>query len=72
MPVILPKDLWSSWLSNKSLTPDEINDYLNMIDIKEADKDLVFWPVADDVNNARNTGPTLAQEIAVGESGTLF
>jgi hypothetical protein len=43
-----------------------------MIDIKEADKDLVFWPVADDVNNARNTGPTLAQEIAVGESGTLF
>ena len=72
MPVILPKDLWSTWLSNKSLTPGEINDYLNMIDIKEADKDLVFWPVADDVNNARNTGPTLAQEIAVGESGTLF
>ena len=72
MPVILPKDLWSSWLSNKSLTPGEINDYLTMIDIKEADKDLVFWPVADDVNNARNTGPTLAQEIAVGESGTLF
>ena len=72
MPVILPKDLWSTWLSNKSLSPGEINDYLNMIDIKEADKDLVFWPVADYVNNARNTGPTLAQEIAVGESGTLF
>ena len=72
MPVILSKDLWSTWLSSKSLLPNEIDDYLNMIDIKEADKDLVFWPVSDDVNNARNTGPTLAQEIAVGESGTLF
>jgi putative SOS response-associated peptidase YedK len=72
MPVILPKDLWSSWLSSKSLLPNEIDDYLNMIDIKEADKDLIFWPVSDDVNNARNTGADLAKEIALGESGTLF
>jgi putative SOS response-associated peptidase YedK len=72
MPVILPKDLWSTWLSSKSLLPNEIDDYLNMIDIKEADKDLIFWPVSDDVNNARNTGADLAKEIALGESGTLF
>ena len=72
MPVILPKDLWSTWLSSKSLSPNEIDDYLNMIDIKEADKDLIFWPVSDDVNNARNTGADLAKEIALGESGTLF
>jgi len=72
MPIILPKDLWSIWLSSKSLLPNEINDYLNMIDIKEADKDLIFWPVSDDVNNARNTGADLAKEIALGESGTLF
>jgi putative SOS response-associated peptidase YedK len=72
MPVILPKDLWSTWLSSKSLSPNEIDDYLNMIDIKEADKDLIFWPVSDDVNNARNTGADLAKEIALGEPGTLF
>jgi len=72
MPVILPKDLWSTWLSSKSLLPNEIDDYLNMIDIKEADKDLIFWPVSGDVNNARNTGADLAKEIALGESGTLF
>jgi putative SOS response-associated peptidase YedK len=72
MPVILPKDLWSTWLSSKPLSPNEIDDYLNMIHIKEADKDLIFWPVSDDVNNARNTGADLAKEIALGESGTLF
>jgi len=72
MPIILPKDLWSTWLSSKPLLPNEINDYLNMIDIKNADKDLIFWPVSDDVNNARNTGADLAKEIALGESGTLF
>jgi putative SOS response-associated peptidase YedK len=72
MPIILPKDLWSTWLSSKPLSPNEIDDYLNMIDIKEADKDLIFWPVSDDVNNARNIGADLAKEIALGESGTLF
>ena len=72
MPVILPKDLWSTWLSSKSLSPNEIDDYLNMIDIKEADKDLIFWPVSDNVNNARNSGADLAKEIALVESGTLF
>jgi len=72
MPVILPKDLWSTWLSSNSLLPNEIDDYLNMIDIKEADKDLIFWPVSDDVNNARNSGADLSKEIALGESGTLF
>jgi putative SOS response-associated peptidase YedK len=72
MPVILPKDLWSTWLSSNSLSPNEIDDYLNMINIENADQDLIFWPVSDDVNNARNTGADLAKEIALGESGTLF
>jgi len=72
MPVILPKDLWSTWLSNKSLTPDEIEHYLNMINLKQTDEQLTFWPVSDEVNNARNIGAQLAQEIALPESGTLF
>jgi len=72
MPVILPKDLWSSWLSNKSLTPDETEHYLNMINLNQPDEALTFWPVSDEVNNARNAGAQLAQEIALPESGTLF
>jgi putative SOS response-associated peptidase YedK len=72
MPVILPKELWSSWLSNKSLTPDETEHYLNMINLNQPDEALTFWPVSDEVNNARNAGVQLAQEIALPESGTLF
>ena len=72
MPVILPKSLWSTWLSNKSLTPQEVSDYLKMIDIKEADAGLTFWPVADEVNNARNTGAQLAAQIELAPSQTLF
>jgi putative SOS response-associated peptidase YedK len=72
MPVILPTDLWSAWLSNKSLTPDETEHYLNMINLNQPDEALTFWPVSDEVNNARNAGAQLAQEIALPESGTLF
>jgi putative SOS response-associated peptidase YedK len=72
MPVILPKDLWSTWISNKSLTPDETEHYLNMINLNQPDEALTFWPVSDEVNNARNIGPQLAKEIPLPESGTLF
>ena len=72
MPVILPKSLWSDWLSNKSLSPQEVSDYLKMIDIKQADAGLTFWPVSDEVNNARNTGQQLAAQIELPPSGTLF
>ena len=72
MPVILPKSLWSTWLSNKSLSPQEVNDYLRMIDIEKADAGLTFWPVSDEVNNARSLGAQLAAQIELPPSGTLF
>jgi len=72
MPVILPKSLWSSWLSNKTLTGDEISDYLKMIDLEKPDTGLTFWPVSDEVNNARNSGSQLAAQIPLPSSGTLF
>ena len=72
MPVILPKDLWSTWIGNKSLQPDEMNDYLKLINLNQPDEALTFWPVSDEVNNARNIGPHLAQEIPLPEAGTLF
>jgi putative SOS response-associated peptidase YedK len=43
-----------------------------MIDIKQADAGLTFWPVSDEVNNARNTGQQLAAQIELPPSGTLF
>ena len=72
MPVILPKSLWSSWLSNKTLSGDEISDYLRMIDLEKPDTGLTFWPVSDEVNNARNSGAQLAAQIPLPSSGTLF
>jgi putative SOS response-associated peptidase YedK len=72
MPVILPKSLWSTWLSDKSLTPQEIGEYLKMIEIETPDAGLTFWPVADEVNNARNTGAQLAAQIELAPSETLF
>ena len=72
MPVILPKSLWSTWLSSAQLEKDEVNDYLNMIDLPTSDQQLTFWPVSDEVNNARNTGEQLAKEIELPPPVTLF
>jgi len=72
MPVILPRSLWSDWLSNKSLSPQEIGEYLKMIDLEKPDTGLTFWPVSDEINNARNTGAQLAAQIELPPAGTLF
>jgi len=49
-----------------------VDEYLKMIDIESADAGLTFWPVADEVNNARNTGAQLAAQIELSPSQTLF
>lgn len=72
MPVILPKSLWSVWLQPTELSKSEVLDYLHMIDLPKPDEQLQFWPVADDVNNARNFGAQLAVAIQLPEAGTLF
>jgi putative SOS response-associated peptidase YedK len=72
MPVILPKTLWSTWLSSAQLEKDEVNDYLTMIDLPTSDQQLTFWPVSDAVNNARNTGEQLAKAIELPPPVTLF
>jgi hypothetical protein len=43
-----------------------------MIDIEKADAGLTFWPVSDEVNNARSLGAQLAAQIELPPSGTLF
>ncbi len=72
MPVILPSTLWAEWLNPDELSKSEVADYLHMLDLPKPDEQLRFWPVSDEVNNARNSGPALANPIALPESGTLF
>ena len=72
MPVILPSTLWADWLTPNELSKSEVVDYLHMLDLPNPDEQLRFWPVTDEVNNARNSGPALANPIALPESGTLF
>ena len=49
-----------------------MNDYLKLINLNQPDEVLTFWPVSDEVNNARNIGAQLAEEIPLPEAGTLF
>jgi len=72
MPVILPRQLWDIWLNPDQLSKSEVEDYLHMLDLPKPDEQLRFWPVSDEVNNARNSGPALAHPIALPESETLF
>ena len=68
MPVILPRQLWDTWLNPDQLSKSEVEDYLHMLDLPKPDEQLRFWPVTDEVNNARNSGPALAHPIALPES----
>jgi hypothetical protein len=43
-----------------------------MIDLEKPDTGLTFWPVSDEINNARNTGAQLAAQIELPPAGTLF
>ena len=72
MPVILPSTLWADWLTPNELSKNEVADYLHLLDLPNPDEQLRFWPVSEEVNNARNSGPALANPIALPESGTLF
>ena len=72
MPIILPSTLWADWLTPNELSKSEVVDYLHMLDLPNPDEQLRFWPVSEEVNNARNSGPALANPIALPESGTLF
>jgi putative SOS response-associated peptidase YedK len=72
MPVLLPKDRWSAWLSTDSLGESEVQEYLGLLETPKPDAGLVFRPVSSAVNNARNVGPQLIDAIELGEPETLF
>lgn len=72
MPVILPRDRWSHWLSADSLNKEQINEYLDLLELPKPDAGLVAKPVSTAVNNARNHGPELIKEVKLDHPGTLF
>lgn len=72
MPVLLPKDRWAHWLSSDSLTKDQVPEYLDLLELPKPDAGLTARAVSTAVNNARNHGPELIEEVELGEPETLF
>jgi putative SOS response-associated peptidase YedK len=72
MPVMLPKDRWSAWLSSSSMSESQVPEYLDLLETPDPEAGLQFHPVAPAVNNARNFGQELSAPITLGEPETLF
>ncbi len=69
MPVFLPTDDWDSWLNPDFTNQDKLK---ALIDKREDDQKLQFWPVRPLVNSIRNNGAELIEPIEAGEPETLF
>ncbi len=75
MPVIVPPDLWATWLDPVPRDPGELRALLE----PNEDLELVAYPVGALVNNVRNDGPDLllpasvaAPELPERPRDTLF
>jgi putative SOS response-associated peptidase YedK len=60
MPVIVPPDSWATWLDPTLDDPAELHALFEPTDEVE----LRIWPVSQLVNNVRNDGPELFDEVA--------
>jgi putative SOS response-associated peptidase YedK len=60
MPVIVPGDAWAPWLDPALEDPSELHALFEPSD----DIALRIWPVSPLVNNVRNDGPELVEEVA--------
>jgi len=69
MPVFLPRDLWDSWLD-----PDliESKPLIELVNSREDDSALQFWPVRPLVNSIKNHGAKLIEPLETGDPETLF
>jgi putative SOS response-associated peptidase YedK len=72
MPVILPRERWSRWLSSTSVSDRDVPAYLALLETENPVAGLTAHPVSNAVNSARNSGPELAREVELGEPETLF
>lgn len=59
MPVILPQSAWATWLDRDNDDLDELSKLL----VPAADDLLVVTPVSTEVNNVRNNGAALIDEV---------
>jgi putative SOS response-associated peptidase YedK len=59
MPVLVPESAWSLWLDPKNDDVSTLSDVFAPRD----DGELTMYEVSTDVNNVRNTGPTLIQPL---------
>ncbi len=60
MPVMLPQDMWSTWLDPKL----ESTDSLDLMLLPKEDLDVTAHPVSSAVGNTRNDSPELTKAIA--------
>ena len=68
MPLFLPESSWEIWMDNSI---KEIETIRSLMQVREPDSHLRFWPVSDAVNSIRNNWPDLIQPIDVVPE-TLF
>jgi len=61
MPVIVPPDSWSRWLDPALADQSELHALLE----PSEEIELRIWPVSSLVNNVRNDGPELIEEVAL-------
>ncbi|HTO01162.1 MAG TPA: SOS response-associated peptidase [Microthrixaceae bacterium] len=59
MPVILPKSAWDEWLSSEGHDTEALGKFL----VPAPSKLITFHPVSTEVNNARNRGEHLMDEV---------
>jgi putative SOS response-associated peptidase YedK len=59
MPALVPKSSWAAWLDPKN---DDVSTLSDIVAPRD-DGLLTMYEVSTNVNNARNTGPTLIQPL---------
>jgi putative SOS response-associated peptidase YedK len=69
MPLFLPKESWDEWLDPENRDVEYLR---SLMEVKNPDEGLRFWPVRSLVNSIKNNGPELIEPIELGEPETLF
>ncbi|CAB4749712.1 MAG: DUF159 family protein [Actinobacteria bacterium] len=69
MPVIMPSDRWESWLNPENREVEELK---ALMEFSEPERGLQVHAVSSAVNTVANNGPTMTDEVTLGEPETLF
>lgn len=69
MPVFLPRDRWDAWLEPETRDVEYLR---SLMEVKNPDEGLRFWPVRPLVNSIKNNGAELIEPVDLGEPETLF